>query len=76
MLDIELFRTNLDRIIQSEKKRFKDPTNAEKTLDFDEKWRDVLQRIQDLRKERNDISAQIADLKKKGEGEKAEDAID
>ena len=76
MLDIELFRTNLDRIIQSEKKRFKDPTNAEKTLDFDEKWRDVLQRIQDLRKERNDISAQIADFKKKGESEKAEDAID
>jgi len=76
VLDIELFRTNLDKIIKSEKKRFKDPTNAEKTLDFDRKWRNVLQRIQDLRKERNDISAQIADFKKKGEDKKAEDAID
>ena len=76
MLDIELFRNNLEKIINSEKKRFKDPINAEKTLEYDKKWREVLQKIQDLRKERNDISAQIATLKKKGETQKAEDAID
>ncbi|MHA2183262.1 MAG: serine--tRNA ligase, partial [Promethearchaeota archaeon] len=60
MLDIELFRNNLGQIINSEKKRFKDPLNAEKTLEYDKKWRDVLQQIQDLRKKRNHISAQIA----------------
>ncbi|MHA2038917.1 MAG: serine--tRNA ligase [Promethearchaeota archaeon] len=75
MLDIELFRKNLEKIVISEKKRFKDPVNAEKTLDFDKKWREVLQKIQDLRKERNEISSQIADFKKKGETEKSEDAI-
>ena len=76
MLDIELFRNNLEKIIKSEKKRFKDPTNAEKTLEYDKKWREVLQRIQDLRKERNDISAHIAGFKKEGETKKVQDAID
>ena len=75
MLDIELFRTNLEKIIESEKKRFKDPSNAEKVLEYDIKWRDILQKLQDLRKQRNDISAQIGELRKKGENEKAEEAI-
>ncbi|MHA1988139.1 MAG: serine--tRNA ligase [Promethearchaeota archaeon] len=76
MLDIELFRKALEKIIISEKKRFKDPGNAENTLEFDKKWREVIQKIQDLRKERNDISAQIAGFKKEGEIKKAEEAID
>ena len=75
MLDIELFRTNLEKVIESEKKRFKDPSNAEKVLEYDIKWREVLQRLQDLRKQRNDISAQIGKLRKKGENQKAEEAI-
>ena len=75
MLDIELFRTNLEEVIESEKKRFKDPSNAEKVLEYDIKWREVLQRLQDLRKQRNDISAQIGELRKKGEDQKAEEEI-
>ena len=75
MLDIELFRTNLEKVIESEKKRFKDPSNAEKVLEYDIKWREVLQRLQDLRKQRNNISAQIGGLRKKGENQKAEEAI-
>ena len=75
MLDIELFRNNLEKIIESEKKRFKDPVNAKKVLEYDIKWREVLQKLQDLRKERNDISAKIGELRKKGEKQKAEVAI-
>ncbi|MHA2006442.1 MAG: serine--tRNA ligase [Promethearchaeota archaeon] len=75
MLNIELFRTNLEKIIESENKRFKDPLNAEKVLEYDTKWREILQKIEDLRKQRNDISAQIGELKKKGENQKAEAAI-
>ncbi len=75
MLDIELFRTNLEKVMESEKKRFKDPSNAEKVLEYDIKWREVLQRLQDLRKQRNNISAQIGGLRKKGENQKAEEAI-
>jgi seryl-tRNA synthetase len=75
MLDIELFRNNLKVIIKSEKKRFKDPSNAENVLEYDVKWREVLQKLEDLRKERNDISAKIGEFKKKGENIKAEEAI-
>ena len=75
MLDIELFRTNLAEIIESENKRFKDPSNAEKVLELDKKWRAVLAAIQDLRHKRNEISAQIGEYKKAGEIKKAEDAV-
>ncbi|MBD3193517.1 MAG: serine--tRNA ligase [Candidatus Lokiarchaeota archaeon] len=75
MLDIELFRDDLDKIIESEKRRFKDPTNAERVLEFDKKWRDVLVQLQDLRKKRNDISRKIGEFKKNGEEKKAQNAI-
>lgn len=75
MLDIEEFRINLQGIIESEKKRFKDPTNAEKVVEYDNKWREVLQKLQDLRRKRNEISEQIGELRKKGENRKAEEAI-
>ena len=74
MLDIELFRKNLNQIIQSEKKRFKDSSNAQKVLEYDEKWREVLQELQDLRNQRNSISKQIGKLKKAGETQKFEAA--
>ena len=75
MLDIELFRTKIEEIRESEKNRFKDPSNAQKVLEYDIKWREVLQEIEDLRKQRNDISAQIGKYRKEGETQKAEEAI-
>lgn len=75
MLDIEIFRTDLEKIIKSEKKRFKDPTNAEKVLEFDKKWRDVLTELQKAQQQRNEISHSIAEYKKAGEEEKAAKAI-
>ena len=47
LLDIELFRENLDLIIESEKKRFKGPKNAEKVLEYDIKWRETLRELED-----------------------------
>ena len=75
MRNVEEFRTNLDKIIKTEKKRFKDPKNAEKVLEFDKLWRSVLEEIQDLRQKRNEISNQISNFKKAGDEEKANDAI-
>jgi len=75
LLDVELFRNNLDKIIESEKKRFKDPINAEKVLEYDIKWRSVLQELQDLRKERNEISIKIGELIKLNENKKAEEIV-
>ena len=75
MRDIEEFRNNLEKIIETEKKRFKDPKNAEKVLEFDKLWRSVLEEIQDLLQKRNEISNQISNFKKAGDEEKANDAI-
>jgi seryl-tRNA synthetase len=75
LLDIELFRNNIDKIIESEKKRFKDYSNAEKVLEYDVKWREVLGEIQRLRQKRNEISAQISKYKKNKENKMVEEAI-
>jgi len=75
LLDIEIFRNNLDVIIESEKKRFKDPSKAEMVLDYDIKWRESLQQLEELRKKRNEISTNIGKYKKSGEKKKAEEAI-
>ncbi|MFX0022419.1 MAG: serine--tRNA ligase [Candidatus Hermodarchaeota archaeon] len=75
MLDIEVFRNNIDEIIKSEAKRFKDPSIAEKVLDFDKKWRTLLQEIEELRKQRNEISLKIGKYKKAGDTKKADESI-
>ncbi|MHA1941026.1 MAG: serine--tRNA ligase [Candidatus Hodarchaeales archaeon] len=67
MIDIKLFRENPEIIRESEKMRFKDPTKVNEVIKLDEKWRKLLQQINDLRKERNDISRKIGPMKKKGE---------
>jgi len=74
--DIEDFRTNIDAVIETEKRRFKNPQNAEKVLEFDLSWRNVLQEIQDLRRLRNDLSSEISQFKKSGEHEKAKKSIE
>jgi seryl-tRNA synthetase len=75
MLDIEIFRENIEKIVESEEKRFKDPENARKVLEFDIKWREVLGELQSFREKRNKISHSIAEYKKKGEEKKAQNAI-
>ncbi|MFX0036462.1 MAG: serine--tRNA ligase [Candidatus Hermodarchaeota archaeon] len=75
MIDIELFRTNLEKVLDSEKKRFKDPSIAEKVLEYDMKWRSILQELQDLREKRNKISIKIGEFKKSNENKKAEEVI-
>ncbi len=75
MRDIEDFRRNFKKIVESEKKRFNNPVNAERVLEYDQKWKRVLQEIQDLRKQRNEISSRISTYKKSGDKIKAEKAI-
>ena len=65
MLDIKLFRENPEIIIESEKNRFKDPSNVNKVIDFDNKWRKEKKALEDLRHELNVIAKNINDLKKK-----------
>lgn len=67
MIDIKVFRENPELIRESERKRFKDPSQVDQVIALDEKWRKLLQHMNELRKERNQISRQIGSLKKKGE---------
>lgn len=68
MLDIKLIRENPEIMKNDLKKR----RDLEKTrwvdelLDYDKKWRESIQKINILRRERNVITKEIAQLKKKG----------
>ncbi|MHA1236276.1 MAG: serine--tRNA ligase [Candidatus Hodarchaeales archaeon] len=67
MIDIKVFRENPEIIRESEKKRFKDPLHVDEVISLDEKWRNLLQQVNNLRKTRNQISREIGPLKRKGE---------
>ena len=64
MLDIQLFRENPDVIRESEKKRSKDLKTTDKVIEFDKKWRSSLQKVEELKHQRNVVSREIAELKK------------
>ncbi|MGD0160249.1 MAG: serine--tRNA ligase [Candidatus Bathyarchaeia archaeon] len=69
MLDIKLIRENPDSIRNNLKKRG-DPGNEkmlESLIDYDKQWRQGLTRLNELRHERKQITAEIATTKKKGE---------
>ncbi|MFX0183725.1 MAG: serine--tRNA ligase [Candidatus Hodarchaeota archaeon] len=67
MINIKLFRESPEIIRESERKRFKDPDRVDQVISFDTKWRTLLREVNELRKERNQISRQIGPMKKKGE---------
>ncbi len=70
MLDIRLFRENLDVIIESEKKRGRDGENARKVAELDKLWREALQKGEKLKARRNEVGREIA--KEKDENKKKE----
>ena len=65
MLDIKIFRDNPDIIRKSEKDRYRKTNNVDKVIDLDEKWRNIKREIDDLKKKRNQLSADIGKIKKK-----------
>ncbi|MBR0473327.1 MAG: serine--tRNA ligase [Methanosphaera sp.] len=66
MLDIKIFRDNPETVFESEKKRFRETTNAEKVIEYDNLWRDGLKRLNDLRSEKNKLSKSFKQAKKEG----------
>ena len=66
MLDIELFRKNPEIIKDSESRRFKDPGRVDEVIRLDNEWRASLQKMEQLKKKRNDVSQEINALKKAG----------
>ncbi len=66
MLDIKLFRKNPEIICNSEKKRFRSTKNVEKVIEYDEKWRNGLNKLNGLRAERNRLSKSFNQARKEG----------
>jgi len=78
MLDIKLIRAKPDYVRENLKRR-NDPEKLEmldKLIGYDEKWRENLTKLNELRHKRRQLTNEIAQLKKKGEEatEKIEEA--
>jgi len=66
LLDIKLFRDEPDIIFDSERKRFRETTNAEKVIEYDNLWRNGIKRLNDLRSEKNKLSKSFKQAKQDG----------
>src|SRR3990167_3048361 len=66
MIDIKLLRENPDLYKKNAKKKFKNQKIVDDVLDLDSEWRRIKLEADNLRSERNKISEQINQEKKKG----------
>ncbi|MBU3897244.1 MAG: serine--tRNA ligase [Nanoarchaeota archaeon] len=68
MLDIKFIRENVDLVKENIKKKFKNELleMVDDIIEKDEEYRIFLQQAEKLRYERNEVSQQISELKKKG----------
>ncbi|ODS36728.1 serine--tRNA ligase [Candidatus Altiarchaeales archaeon WOR_SM1_SCG] len=77
MLDIKLFRNpeDIERIKESEKKRFKNPGAVDNLVALDTDWRNSKKRIDDLKHNKNKITREITELMQEKQKEKAQPLI-
>ena len=66
MLDIKLFREQADKIMDSEKKRFRETSNVEKVIEYDTLWREGERKLNSLRSEKNKLSKSFKKAKEEG----------
>ena len=64
---MKVFRENPDEIFEDLKRRNASHEIAKDVIKLDEKWRKLIEKGNNLRAQRNAISREIGDLKKKGE---------
>jgi len=67
MLEMKVFRENSKAIFGDLKKRNMADDNAKEVLQNDQKWRELIDEGNKLRAQRNTISKEIGELKKKGQ---------
>ena len=67
MLEMKVFRENPDEIFEDLKRRNASDEIAKNVIKLDKKWRKLIEKGNNLRAQRNAISREIGDLKKKGE---------
>ncbi len=71
MLPIDIFRDDLERIIASQKKRFRKLDYPDLVVKYDKLWRDATKQVQALKAQKNKISKEIGQAKKQGGDTKA-----
>lgn len=65
MLDMKLFREEPERVRDALIKRQMDPAPVDRILELDERRRELIQRVEDMRSERNAVSKEIGQMKDK-----------
>ena len=76
MLSRQFVRENPDVVRDAVEKKGVDGVDVDRILAIDEEWRELKARGDDLRQERNEVSRRIGDLKREGDDEEAEAAIE
>ncbi|UCH79801.1 MAG: serine--tRNA ligase [Nitrospiraceae bacterium] len=67
MLNIKLIRENPELVTEALKNRGEDTSSLDNILDIENRRRDLLKDVEEMRQKRNTISQQIGRLKKEGE---------
>jgi seryl-tRNA synthetase len=65
MLDMRLIREDPDRVREALVKRQMDPSSVDEILVLDERWRQLIQNVEEMRAERNAVSKEIGLMKDK-----------
>ncbi len=67
MLDIQFIRDNSELVKQNMRKKFRNDVQVvDELIDADKKWRSLKGQVDELRRERNEITAEITKAKKEG----------
>jgi seryl-tRNA synthetase len=67
MLDIRYIREHPELVKQGVQKKGEDPARVDQALRLDERRRQLLQSVEGLKSKRNTVSAQVAQMKSRGE---------
>jgi seryl-tRNA synthetase len=76
MLSRQFVRENPDVVRDAIEVKGVEGVDLDRVLEIDEEWRELKARGDDLRRERNEVSERIGKLKREGEAERAEEAIE
>jgi seryl-tRNA synthetase len=76
MLSRQFVRENPDAVRDAIEVKGVEGVDLDRVLETDEEWRELKARGDDLRQERNEVSKRIGKLKREGENENAEAAIE
>ena len=76
MLPRQFLREEPETVRESLAARGNDDVDLDRLLEVDEEWRDLKARGDDLRRQRNEVSSRIGELKQEGEEEEAQQAIE